>query len=75
MTPERWQQVDKLLEQALGREPGRRGAFLDKACQGDAELRRRPAKQRLSLPPDLEERQPIDHQETRQDVNLSLRGL
>jgi len=39
MTPERWQQVDKLLEQALEQEPARRSAFLDEACQGDAALR------------------------------------
>ena len=40
MTPERWQQVDKLLEQALEGEPERRAAFLDEACNGDAVLRR-----------------------------------
>ena len=39
MKPERWQQIDKLLEQALEREPDRRGAFLDEACKGDAALR------------------------------------
>src|SRR4030095_10996366 len=39
MTPERWQQIDKLLEQALEQEPDRRSAFLDEACQGDASLR------------------------------------
>ena len=39
MTPERWQQIDKLLEQALEQEPDRRSAFLDEACQGDAALR------------------------------------
>ena len=39
MKPERWQQIDKLLEQALEREPDRRGAFLDEACNGDAALR------------------------------------
>lgn len=39
MKPERWQQIDKLLEQALEQEPGRRGVFLDEACQGDAALR------------------------------------
>src|SRR5262245_18642440 len=39
MTPERWQQVDKLFEQALEKEPDRRGPFLDEACVGDAELR------------------------------------
>jgi len=40
MTPERWQQIDKLLEQALEQEPDRRVPFLDKACDGDAALRR-----------------------------------
>jgi serine/threonine-protein kinase len=39
MTPERWQQVDKLFEQALEQEPDRRGVFLDEACPGDDELR------------------------------------
>jgi serine/threonine protein kinase len=39
MTPERWQQIDKLLEQALEQEPDRRSAFLDEACHGDAALR------------------------------------
>ena len=39
MNPERWQQVDKLLELALEHEPGRRAAFLDEACEGDAALR------------------------------------
>src|SRR5690348_5487731 len=40
MTPERWQQIDKLLQQAVEQEPGQRAAFLDGACAGDAELRR-----------------------------------
>jgi serine/threonine protein kinase len=39
MTPERWQQVDKLLGQALEQKPDRRAAFLDEACNGDAALR------------------------------------
>jgi serine/threonine protein kinase len=39
MTPERWQQIDTLLEQALELEPGRRTVFLDEACQGDTALR------------------------------------
>jgi serine/threonine protein kinase/predicted ATPase len=39
MTPERWQQIDKLLEQALQQEPGRRNLFLDRACAEDKELR------------------------------------
>jgi len=38
MTPERWQQIDRLLE-ALELEPERRAAFLDEACRGDAALR------------------------------------
>jgi len=40
MTPERWQQIDKLLGRAVEHEPGQRAAFLDEACAGDAELRR-----------------------------------
>jgi serine/threonine protein kinase len=40
MTPERWQQIDKLLEQALEQEPVSRNVFLDSACAGDDELRR-----------------------------------
>ena len=40
MTPERWQKVDKLLEQALEKEPDRRGSFLEEACANDEELRR-----------------------------------
>ena len=39
MTPERWQQVDQLLEQALEHAPDRRDDFLEEACQGDAALR------------------------------------
>jgi thioredoxin-like negative regulator of GroEL len=40
MTPERWQQIDRLLEQALEEKPEKRSAFLDKACAGDEVLRR-----------------------------------
>ena len=40
MKPERWQQIDRLLEQALEQEPDRRAVFLDQACAGDEELRR-----------------------------------
>ncbi len=41
MNPERaqWQQVKKLLEAALEREPSQRGAFLAEACAGDAALK------------------------------------
>src|SRR5215510_14858851 len=39
MTPERWQQLDNLLEQALEREPGQRHAFLVEVCGKDSELR------------------------------------
>jgi serine/threonine protein kinase len=39
MTPERWQQIDQLFCAALEREPDERAAFLDQACDGDAELR------------------------------------
>src|SRR5262245_657242 len=41
MKPERWQQIDRLLGEALEVEAGRRGAFLDQVCVGDEELRRK----------------------------------
>ena len=40
MNEERWQKIEQLYHTALEREPGGRSAFLDEACQGDAELRR-----------------------------------
>src|SRR5262245_52094090 len=40
MTPERWKQIDQLLDSALQQEAGQRAAFLKKACAGDEELRR-----------------------------------
>ena len=40
MKPERWQQIDKLLEAALEREEGERSAFLEKACTGDESLQK-----------------------------------
>ncbi len=40
MTPERWQQIEKLFYSALEREPGERAAFLDEACADDEGLRR-----------------------------------
>ena len=39
MNPERWQQIDQLLQSALEREPGQRSAFLTQACAGDEPLR------------------------------------
>ena len=39
MTPERWQQIDKLFHAALAYEPARRAAFLAGACAGDESLR------------------------------------
>jgi eukaryotic-like serine/threonine-protein kinase len=40
MTPEQWQQVERLYQAALEREPSQRAAFLQEACAGDEELRR-----------------------------------
>ena len=40
MNPERWQQIDQLLEAALERRPEERAAFLAVACAGDESLRR-----------------------------------
>jgi eukaryotic-like serine/threonine-protein kinase len=39
MTPERWRQVDQLLQDTLERGPAERVAFLAEACGGDEELR------------------------------------
>ena len=39
MNPERWRQIDQLLEAALEREPDERAAFLAAACEGDKSLR------------------------------------
>jgi serine/threonine protein kinase len=38
MTPERWQQVEEVLQGALDRAPEERTAFLEQVCAGDAEL-------------------------------------
>ena len=40
MTPERWQRVKGVLDQALELKPARRSAFLDQACNGDQSLQR-----------------------------------
>src|SRR5262245_41651309 len=39
MKPERWRQIDQLLEAALERQPEERAAFLAVACAGDKSLR------------------------------------
>lgn len=40
MTPERWQQIKGLLQQALEMAPAERPAFLDQRCATDSSLRR-----------------------------------
>lgn len=40
MTPHRWSQIEGLFLQAVGIPEGERDAFLSRACDGDAELRR-----------------------------------
>ena len=40
MTPERWQQIDHLLQQVIDVRPAERRARLDELCLGDADLRR-----------------------------------
>jgi serine/threonine protein kinase len=40
MTPERWQQVEDVLQAALDRPPEVRAAYLDEACAGDEELKK-----------------------------------
>jgi hypothetical protein len=39
MTPERWQQINKLYHSALEYKPDQRAAFLKQACAGDEGLR------------------------------------
>lgn len=39
MTPERWQQVEAVLQEALDRPPLERASYLDQACGGDEELK------------------------------------
>jgi serine/threonine protein kinase/Tol biopolymer transport system component len=39
MTPERWQQIQDLLEEALQIAPGERSIYLDRACLSDPSLR------------------------------------
>lgn len=40
MTPERWQQIAKIYELAVDRDPATLDSFLAEACAGDTELRR-----------------------------------
>ena len=40
MKPDRWQQIDQILQAALDRDSGEREAFLYEACKGDPSLRR-----------------------------------
>src|SRR5271157_995642 len=37
--PDRWRQIEKLYHTAAALEPGERAAFLEQACEGNAELR------------------------------------
>jgi serine/threonine protein kinase/Tol biopolymer transport system component len=41
MKPERWNEVDEILQSVLERAPAERGAYLDEACAGDEQLRER----------------------------------
>jgi len=40
MTPERWQQIRGVFDEAVGIRTEERVAYLDKVCASDAELRR-----------------------------------
>ena len=40
MNPERWQRIKQICQSALEHGAGERGAFLECACDGDAQLRR-----------------------------------
>ena len=40
MQPERWNQIEKLYHAAAAVQPGERAVWLDRACEGDQDLRR-----------------------------------
>jgi hypothetical protein len=40
MTPERWQEIERIYQAALDSDPSARSEFLDQTCHGDVELRR-----------------------------------
>jgi eukaryotic-like serine/threonine-protein kinase len=40
MKPDRWNEVDKILQSVLERSPAERRAYVDEVCSGDEELRR-----------------------------------
>ena len=40
MQAERWQEIDRLFDAVLEREPAERAPFLAEACAGDEDLRR-----------------------------------
>ena len=40
MNPERWERVKDLLNEAISVDPAQRQSFLDRACDGDSDLRR-----------------------------------
>jgi Tol biopolymer transport system component len=40
MDPERWAKIDRLLDEAMDRDPQARAAFVAEACDGDDDLRR-----------------------------------
>ena len=40
MSPERWKQIDRLLDTVLELAPDKRAAFLEEACSGDGELQK-----------------------------------
>ncbi len=39
MDVQRWQQIDRIFQAVMEREPGERAAFLEEACSGDQRLR------------------------------------
>jgi serine/threonine protein kinase/predicted ATPase len=41
MTPERWQRIEQIYRSAIARKASDRAAFLEKACNGDSELKQR----------------------------------
>jgi len=48
MNPQPWQEVDKIFQGALQRDPAERDAYVRHACHGDTELQREVSSPRLA---------------------------
>ncbi|MFN0124449.1 MAG: protein kinase domain-containing protein, partial [Blastocatellia bacterium] len=71
MSPERWRQINDLFMAALDQPAGERQAFLARACDGDAELRRMVADM---LAVDQKSELPLDHSPINEGFDKAIDG-